>query len=248
MHLNEICSDECSLSTLECIQNCDVTDTMCISSCLREESTCIENCPCGSECPDGCDDQCENSVCQCSDFDLNQDWSSCIDANSLRLVYKIKLIMFIWRVKIKNIQSLGRCIYNCQNDLNCEAICVSHFKTKQNDCPCEENCKTGCPCDSYECDFSTTTTDEVTTTEIPKEKAVLVLNTNIANNTPMTIDFQGKTNTDINLEFEEETSVGYGCSAALNGEFLVFGGLENEQQVRFNTLIFISIERFPFVN
>lgn len=96
-NLNEICSEECSLLTVECIQNCDISDSLCISSCLREESICIEKCPCGNECPGGCDDQCENSICQCSDFEKNQDWSSCIDQNSLRLALK----MIINFIKIK---------------------------------------------------------------------------------------------------------------------------------------------------
>ena len=57
----------------------------------------------------------------------------------------------------------------------------------------------------------------------------------------MTIDFEGKTNTDINFEFDGGTYVGYGCSATLNGEFWVFGGLDNEQQVRSNTVISNSV-------
>ena len=50
----------------------------------------------------------------------------------------------------------------------------------------------------------------------------------------MTIDFEGNTNYDINFEFGEGTNVGYGCSATLNGDFWVFGGLDNEQQVSFD--------------
>ena len=141
------------------------------------------------------------------------------------------MVLFI-KIK-KNICSLGRCVYNCQNDQNCEASCVSNFKTNQKDCPCEDNCKSGCPCNSYECDFITSTTDAITTTEMPSEKVVLVLNTNSVNNIPMTIDFEGNTNYDINFEFGEGTNVGYGCSATLNGDFWVFGGLDNEQQVSF---------------
>ena len=102
-NLNEICSEECSLLTVKCIQNCDISDSLCISSCLREESICIEKCPCDTECPDGCDDQCKNSICQCSDFEINQDWSSCIDQNSLRFdKKKIRNDLFYKNLK-KNI-------------------------------------------------------------------------------------------------------------------------------------------------
>ena len=69
---------------------------------------------------------------------------------------------------------------------------------------------------------------------MPTEKVVLVLNTNNAKNIPMTIDFEGNTNYHINFEFGDGTNVGYGCSATLNGDFWVFGGLENEQQVSYN--------------
>ena len=46
----------------------------------------------------------------------NQDWNRCIDDNSL---------------------TLGRCVYNCQNNEQCEDDCLARFKTRQLDCPCE---------------------------------------------------------------------------------------------------------------
>ena len=46
----------------------------------------------------------------------NQDWNRCIDDNSL---------------------TLGRCVYNCQNNEQCEDDCLARFKTRQMDCPCE---------------------------------------------------------------------------------------------------------------
>ena len=46
----------------------------------------------------------------------NQDWNRCIDDNSL---------------------TLGRCVYNCENNEQCENDCLARFKTRQLDCPCE---------------------------------------------------------------------------------------------------------------
>ena len=67
-------------------------------------------CPCGSTCPDGCND-CQNSICKCKD-----DWNRCIDSNGI---------------------SLGRCIYDCKNDQDCEMECLADFKSMQDKCPCE---------------------------------------------------------------------------------------------------------------
>ena len=49
-------------------------------------------------------------------FEENQDWNRCIDDNSL---------------------TLGRCVYNCQNNEQCEEDCLARFKIRQLDCPCE---------------------------------------------------------------------------------------------------------------
>ena len=46
----------------------------------------------------------------------NQNWNRCIDDNSL---------------------TLGRCVYHCQNNEQCEDDCLARFKTRQLDCPCE---------------------------------------------------------------------------------------------------------------
>ena len=61
----------------------------------------------------------------------------------------------------------------------------------------KENCPTGCPCDSYECEditpTVTSTTSVVTTTTEPVSKdAVLMLNTKSSDNIPMVIGFNGK--------------------------------------------------------
>ena len=46
----------------------------------------------------------------------NPDWNRCIDDNSLKL---------------------GRCIHACDNNQECEDDCLSRFKTRQLNCPCE---------------------------------------------------------------------------------------------------------------
>ena len=65
-------------------------------------------CPCESECIDGCDG-CDNPVCECKDKRENAPWNSCIDSNSIKL---------------------GRCMYDCNNDIDCEAECTQEgFQT-----------------------------------------------------------------------------------------------------------------------
>ena len=46
----------------------------------------------------------------------NAEWLRCMDYNSSRL---------------------GKCIYECENDKQCEDECVDSFKILQKDCPCE---------------------------------------------------------------------------------------------------------------
>ena len=123
----------------------------------------------------------------------NQDWNRCIDDNSL---------------------TLGRCVYNCQNNEQCEDDCLVRFKTRQLDCPCEvilrkkdpneikfnrkikENCLAGCPCSGFDCVAPTsvpevTTATVPTTTTSPTGNAVLVLSTFNSNNKPFIVDFNG---------------------------------------------------------
>ena len=54
----------------------------------------------------------------------------------------------------------------------------------------------GCPCESYECDGMTTTSELTTTipttTSDPTKRAVLLLSTYYSSNLPMVIDFEGE--------------------------------------------------------
>ena len=52
------------------------------------------------------------------DVTQNANWNKCMDVNG---------------------SSLARCIYNCEDNGNCEAACVEQFKTRTDDCPCEVN-------------------------------------------------------------------------------------------------------------
>ena len=90
------------------------------------------DCPCGPNCLDGCDN-CPNPVCECQVstkkkiiiglsililkvVENNAEWLRCMDYNSSRL---------------------GKCIYECEEDKQCEDECVNSFKILQKDCPCE---------------------------------------------------------------------------------------------------------------
>ena len=164
--------------------------------------------------------------------ETNVDWNTCLDDNSLQL---------------------GRCVYACNGDRNCEADCNDDFRQRQLDCPCEvniggaklgknvdsqENCLGGCPCDSDACTETTTSPDSTTpsqpeTTTPPTSNAVLILST--ANSAqPMIVDFDGNINDDLAFEFGEGATVMNGCGATLNGEFWYFG---NGKKVSFECKI-----------
>ena len=46
----------------------------------------------------------------------NANWNKCLDVNGM---------------------SLARCIYNCEDNDDCEDECVAQFKDRTTDCPCE---------------------------------------------------------------------------------------------------------------
>ena len=151
----------------------------------------------------------------------NTQWNRCIDDNSL---------------------SLGRCIYQCQNHELCEVGCLEEFKTRQTDCPCEENCLAGCPCPGYDCIDTTSDpdvtsipptgdpTDSPTPTPSPDSNAVLVLGTQYSTNLPYVIDFDGNVNPNSVFEIGKDVTISYGCAATLNGEFWYFGGASNKNR------------------
>ena len=48
--------------------------------------------------------------------ETNFDWNQCLDENSL---------------------IVGRCLYNCNGDMDCVADCYDEFAERQKQCPCE---------------------------------------------------------------------------------------------------------------
>ena len=50
------------------------------------------------------------------DVTENANWNKCLDINGM---------------------SLARCIYNCEDNGDCEDACVAQFKGRTQDCPCE---------------------------------------------------------------------------------------------------------------
>ena len=50
--------------------------------------------------------------------EVNLDWNKCLDENSLLV---------------------GRCLYECNGDMNCVADCYDEFTERQIQCPCEVN-------------------------------------------------------------------------------------------------------------
>ena len=50
------------------------------------------------------------------DVTENANWNNCLDVNGM---------------------SLARCIYNCEDNGDCEDACVAQFKGRTSDCPCE---------------------------------------------------------------------------------------------------------------
>ena len=132
--------------------------------------------------------------------------------------------------------SLGRCIYECQNHELCEFQCLEQFKLRQTDCPCEDNCPTGCPCPGYDCIDTTTAPTTVPPTDNPGDgpspdsEAVLVLGTMYDTNVPFVIDFDGNVNEESVFEIGKDVTISYGCAATLNGEFWYFGGSSNKSR------------------
>merc|ERR1712117_450440 len=105
---------------------------------------------------------------------------------------------------------LGQCILDCSDDTSCEASCLTTFKTDHSECPCQEKCSSGCPCDSYECD-------------LPEKKAILVLYSRSSSTPPVLIQPNGGVTENFEFNMNENTEVRMSCSATLNGEVFVFG-------------------------
>jgi len=121
-----ICDDEKS----KCRDGCDESDSVCAFECSLEMDQCIQSCPCFSECLDGCSD-CANSMCVCAHPNDNPDYVHCV-----ALVDSVYV----------------ECLLSCQaGDVHCVSICGQNYSRMLHECPCQDGCPNGCPCDAYEC-------------------------------------------------------------------------------------------------
>ena len=59
---------------------------------------------------------CNHFIFFFQDVTQNVNWNKCLDVNGM---------------------SLARCIYNCEDNGDCENECVAQFKGRTADCPCE---------------------------------------------------------------------------------------------------------------
>lgn len=87
-----------------------------------------------------------------------------------------------------------------------------------------KNCHYGCPCPdgAWKCP-----TEEVLDANV----LVLQHDGNNGKLDPFIIDFNGNINNDIHINFEDETDLSGSCTAVLNGESFVFGGVTQNRQV-----------------
>merc|ERR1712142_830279 len=233
LDLGEECSEGCVQALVDCVLECDYDDT-CVSGCAREEAVCIDSCPCHADCFDGCDD-CEHPICnQCLDAEANEDYKTCeLDLEA----------------------TLQECLAGCTGDSSCVLGCSNYYATKLADCPCTENCPNGCPCDSYDCNQTTTTTTterttitlptrpptdgptdgptdeppETTTTEPSEAQAVFMLYSKKSPNFQK-IMTDGSV-IDMNFTIGDDTEVYDSCSVVYLGHMYIFGGDKKTKQI-----------------
>ena len=200
-------AEKCELSCIDelgkCIEACDGHAT-CQTECARSEVACVDACPCHADCIDGCDG-CDNAVCYCDSVENNLDYDDCYAAATLNFTI---------------------CADRCDDDDECVLGCYSDYKENQKDCPCQENCPTGCPCPNYEC---------IHEPEEPNDKdlAILVLNTNTEFEPALLLDSNGNKIENFEFTFGHDTQVWQSCSVLYQGDMMIFGGYDEEKrQVR----------------
>ena len=109
----------------------------------------------------------------------------------------------------KTSKTLGQCILDCQNDNSCETDCVSAFKDEHSECPCQV-----CVTDPYDCknDFNII----CVCLTLFSEKLL----------------FLGGVTENFEFKINDDTEVKQSCSATLNGEVFVFGGISTSNNRR----------------
>ena len=101
---------------VDCTLQCSSTN--CLVECGRVLNECDTSCPCELGCPNGCAG-CANPICVCGDHITppnEENLKSCVKQNSI---------------------DLGQCIIDCNENEDCEAACISNFKSQHKNCPCQ---------------------------------------------------------------------------------------------------------------
>ena len=153
-----------------------------------------------ANCYEGCSN-CDNSICSCSAANLsgNEDFQVCYAQVST---------------------DHAECVAGC-DDFDCIFECDKVKSEKIKDCPCQENCPTGCPCpsESFECPSTKPTPP-------PGQDgyAVLALNSAFNENKKILIPFNGSPAREPKFTFEDGTLVWMSCTVTYKGQFYVIGG------------------------
>ena len=138
------CIESCADSRQNCLNSCG-HDTICGYDCDYLAASCTNSCPCFENCPSGCEN-CPSSFCACQDVANSPDFISC---------------------KEKIEQEYSACILACEaGDFLCLAMCSRQLDEDMIQCPCQEGCPNGCPCQNYECETETTTEVLSTASEV----------------------------------------------------------------------------------
>ena len=194
----QLCEDSCVQDLITCLEDCGGSES-CIAECSRAEATCIEACPCHIDCPAGCAG-CVSPFCTCADFEDNLDYQECKKAAD---------------------NEAGICADECDiDDVDCIVKCYTDRVDQIKECPCQEKCPNGCPCDNYECQHGPI---DIT------DKAVLVLNTYTPYSGAILLDFNGKEIDGLGFEFGENAYADRSCSVTYKDEHYVFGGADFNQ-------------------
>ena len=145
--------------------------------------------------------------------------------------------------------SQSKCVVLCEvGDNACFQTCAREYAENLKNCPCQENCPTGCPCPDYQCPATTTgpsttttalattstsattTTTTETTTSANLNTWILVLNTRYSSNKPLIIDGKGRSK-ETEFTYGSETEVHGSCSIIWQGAMYIFGGYTYRRQI-----------------
>ena len=201
------CIDFCDVDLLQCRNQCH-GDSYCLVGCTKQAIDCFNLCPCFAECPNGCFD-CQNQVYACYDAENNPDFLVC--ENYYHNLY-------------------SKCVVSCAvGDNECFQKCVRQYAENMKECPCEENCPTGCLCLTYQCPTVSSTTTEATTTA-PSSDWILILNTMSSSRIPLIINGLGESK-EVSFTLDTNTEVGASCSIVWKSKMYIFGGSNYKRQI-----------------